>query len=309
MSYFIGIDGGGTKTNCIITDEKLNILAECTGEPSNFLLLGTETVCVNLLMLIDECLTKAGLNYNDISASVLGTTGAGRRNDAEKLESAFIKYCTNKVIELKNFRVESDARIALEGAFSGNAGCILIAGTGSIIFGKDASGNLHRAGGFGRFIGDEGSGYSIAKKGLAAIAKAFDGRGSKTILSEMIKNKFAISSADGLISEVCKNNFNIPSVTPLVFSAAEKNDAVCMKILEEESDELMLHITAMSDKLNEKPLNISFTGSLINNYNVFSKMLLNKIKNSAIDVIVKKPDHSAAAGAVIFAQNFFKNNI
>jgi N-acetylglucosamine kinase-like BadF-type ATPase len=308
MSYYIGIDGGGTKTNCVITDDNLSILAECTGEPSNFLLLGTETVCVNLLILIDECLTKAKLNYDDISATVLGTTGAGRRSDAEKMETAFTKYCAGKVVEIKNFHVDSDARIALEGAFSGNPGSILIAGTGSIMFGKDASGKIQRTGGFGRYIGDEGSGYSVGRKGLAAVARSFDGRGGKSILAGMLAAKFSIASADALITSVYRNNFDIPSVAPLVLAAAEKNDQACLKILEEETGELMLHITTMCEKLNEKPLNVSFTGSLINNSNVFSRMLIKKVKDCPVEINIKKPDFSPAVGAVIFAKNYFAGN-
>ena len=308
MAYFIGIDGGGTKTNCIIADENLNIIAESTGEASNFLLLGTETVCVNLLLLIDECLTAAGLNYDDIAATVLGTTGAGRKNDAQKLEAAFIKYCAGKVVELKNFTVESDARIALEGAFSGMPGCILIAGTGFIIFGKDASGKIHRAGGYGRLIGDEGSGYSIARKGLAAAAREFDGRGGKTILTGSLAEHFSISSPEELISAVYRNNFNIPSVAPLVLAAAKENDPACMRILDEESDELVLHITTMAEKLNERPLNVSFIGGLLSEKNVYSEMLQRKIKDSPQDIIIKNPDRQPAAGAAIMAKNLLKGS-
>jgi N-acetylglucosamine kinase-like BadF-type ATPase len=304
MSYFIGIDGGGTKSTCVIADERLNVLAEFTGEPTNFLLLGTETVCVNLLSLIEECLDHAKLNYDDISATVLGTTGAGRRSDAEKMETAFVKYCAGKIIELKKFHVESDARAALEGAFSGNPGSILIAGTGSIMFGKDDRGDIHRTGGFGRFIGDEGSGYSISRKGLSAVARAFDGRGGKTLLTGMLAEQFSITTADELIIAVYRNNFEIPSAASLVLAAAEQNDPVSVRILEEESDELILHITTMADKLNVRPLNISFTGSLISHDNIFSRMLQRKIKDSSADVIIKNPDHSPAIGAVIYAKNY-----
>ncbi len=84
------------------------------------------------------------------------------------------------IVPIKKFVVESDARVALEGAFSGNPGSILIAGTGSIMFGKDSKGNIHRVGGFGRILGDEGSGFHIARSGLTAVAKQFDGRGERT---------------------------------------------------------------------------------------------------------------------------------
>ena len=185
MKYLIGIDGGGTKTHCIITNLEGNCLYECFSSPSNFLILGTQKVSETILVLVDECKTKLKINYKDVECILIGTTGAGRRSDAERLENDFNNFVKSKNIEIKNFRVESDARIALEGAFSGKPGSILIAGTGSIMFGKDADGSIHRVGGFGRFIGDEGSGYSIGRKALTAIAKEFDGRGSKTILTSL----------------------------------------------------------------------------------------------------------------------------
>ncbi|MFO7447762.1 MAG: BadF/BadG/BcrA/BcrD ATPase family protein [Ignavibacteriaceae bacterium] len=305
MKYYIGIDGGGTKTDCVITDENLNILHKCSGGPSSFLILGTETVSENILHLINECKTKLKIDYTDISAIVLGTAGAGRRSDAERLEKAFNEYCASQLVEIKNFHVESDARVTLEGAFSGKPGSILIAGTGSIIFGKDAAGNIHRAGGFGRYIGDEGSGYSIGRKGLTAAAKSFDGRGGDTILTQLISDKFGITKQDELIIEVYRNNFDIASAAPLVFAAAEQNDPAAVKIIEEEVNELILHITAMAGKINAQVLQVCLTGSIITHDNIFSRTFLAKIKDSFTNVNIRQPEHPPAIGAVLIGREFY----
>src|SRR5690606_29897674 len=185
MKYLIGIDGGGTKTKCILTDSSRKILFECSGGPSNFLIIGTEVVCNTLAKLVSDCRNFLNDDSDEFYV-VLGTTGAGRRSDADTMENAFKDFCKINSIAIKEFKVESDARIALEAAFSGNPGSILIAGTGSIMFGKDARENIHRVGGFGRFIGDEGSGYSIGRKGLIAVSRAYDGRGGKTILQDLL---------------------------------------------------------------------------------------------------------------------------
>jgi N-acetylglucosamine kinase-like BadF-type ATPase len=136
VKYLIGMDGGGTKTKCILTDFELNTIFETTGGPSNFLMLGNEKVSETILDLIKECVENQKISIDDIKAVVLGTTGGGRRSDAESLEISIQKSAKLKYIALNKFRVESDARIALEGAFSGKPGSILIAGTGSIMFGK-----------------------------------------------------------------------------------------------------------------------------------------------------------------------------
>jgi N-acetylglucosamine kinase-like BadF-type ATPase len=302
MKYLIGIDGGGTKTKCIVTDFDLKQLYEATGGPSNFLVFGTDKVSENISNLLDDCTKNLNCSFDDLASIVLGTAGAGRRNDAEMMERSFINYLNSKNKSVKNFRVESDARISLEGAFSGKPGSILIAGTGSIMFGKDAKGNIHRVGGFGRYIGDEGSGYSIGKKGLNALSKFYDGRGKLTMLSKLVANHFKISDTESLITAVYKNNFDIASVAQQVIYAAKKDDPVCLKIVEEEVDELILHIIAMKEKINQNIMDISFTGSLITTDNFFSRSLLKKIKKQLPQVNVKEPDHSPAMGAIFIAK-------
>lgn len=302
MKYFIGIDGGGTKTHCIVTDVKLNHLFECFGGPSNFLMLGTEKVCETIFELLEKARNEVKFTYDQVESVVIGTTGAGRRSDAEKLESAFLIYLQKQKINLKDFYVESDARIALESAFSGHPGSILIAGTGSIMFGKDEQGAIHRVGGFGRFIGDEGSGFMIGKKGLIAVSKNFDGRGKNTILNDLLKQKFNIDSPELLITEIYKNNFDIASFAPIVLEAAEKGDEVALRILEEETDELILHFKAMKKKLKTEIMNVSFIGGIISNKNIFSDLLSRKIINDLPGVNVKIPDYEPPYGAILLAK-------
>lgn len=301
MSYLIGMDGGGTKTACIATDLEGNILHECTGGPSNFIMIGTETVSEMIFNLVTECKNKLNAEYSDFKSILLGTTGAGRRPDAERLENSFSEYTRAKGISLP-FHVESDARIALEGAFSGKPGSILIAGTGSIMFGKDALGAIHRVGGFGRFIGDEGSGYSIGRKGLNRLAKTLDGRGEKTVFSDLVAERFNISTPEKLINEVYKNNFDIASVAPLVIEAAEKGDKACSVILEEESTELVEHICAMMKKINEPELSISFIGGIISSDNYFAHLFRKKVASATPNVKIKNADYPPAMGAVIMAK-------
>lgn len=302
MKYLIGVDGGGTKSKCVITDFDLKPLFEVTGGASNFLMLGTDKVAETILSLIIQCVNHLNISYEDIAAIVLGTTGGGRRNDAEELERAITHLAAHKRIPLKNFRVESDARIALEGAFSGKPGSILIAGTGSIMFGKDKAGNIHRVGGFGRFIGDEGSGFRLGQKGLSLVAKEFDGRGNKTLISELLKEKFKIDSPENLITEIYRNNFDIASVAPLVIEAAEKGDNPAQTIIESEADELILHIDSMRKKLKEKKLFLALIGSLITTENYYSFRFREKVVQRFDDVVIKDAENPPEIGAAIMAK-------
>jgi N-acetylglucosamine kinase-like BadF-type ATPase len=302
VKYLIGMDGGGTKTKCVLTDLNLNPIYETTGSASNFLVIGTETVSETILNLIEESASSQKIPLEDIEAVVLGTTGGGRRNDAELLEQKIFEDAKQKSIPINKFRVESDARIALEGAFSGKAGSILIAGTGSIMFGKDEAGEIHRVGGFGRYIGDEGSGYRIGRKGLNAAARFLDGRAKSTRIVDLLDQEFSISSSEQLITEVYRNNFNIASVAPLVFDAAESGDKTAQRILEDEADELLLHISAMKIKLNVDILKVSLIGSILTTANYFSYLFNEKVVRRHNDVKIMEAEHSPEYGAALMAK-------
>ena len=301
MKYIIGMDGGGTKTICAISDLKGNILYKCSGGPANFLAFGVNDVSQNIFNLIGKCVQELKINFSDIKAVLIGAAGGGRRDDAEMLENGIISLLKVNNIEIESIIVESDAIVALEGAFPGKPGSILIGGTGSIMFGKDKNGNTYRVGGFGRIIGDGGSGYSIGKKGLFAISRDFDGRGEHTLITELASAKFNFVSSENLIREVYKNSFDVASMTPVVLSAAEKNDQIALRIIDEESDELILHIESMIRKTNQPNLDVAFIGGLISNDNIFSKSLKEKISNKIPAVNIVLPEYPPEEGAIFLA--------
>jgi len=302
VKYLIGMDGGGTKTKCVLTDIDLNPIYETVGGPSNFLVIGTEKVSETILNLLNDCTSSKNISSSEIEAIVLGTTGGGRRNDAELLEKKIFEDVKQKSISINKFRVESDARIALEGSFSGKEGSILIAGTGSIMFGKDEAGEIHRVGGFGRYIGDEGSGYRIGRIGLNAVARYYDGRAKSTKIADLLEQEFSISTSEQLITEVYRNNFNIAAAAPLVFEAAESGDKIAQRILEDEANELMLHINAMKLKLNVQLLKVSLIGSLLTTANYFSYLFNEMVIRKFNDVKIMEAEHSPEFGAALMAK-------
>jgi N-acetylglucosamine kinase-like BadF-type ATPase len=308
MKYLIGIDGGGTKTKCIVADLNLKPIYECTSGSSNLLINDFQTVAITISKLLEKCKKNIYSDYKSIASIVLGTAGAGRKRDAKNFENKFLSYIKDEGITLQQFKVESDARIALEGAFSGKPGGILISGTGSIMFGKDSKGNIHRVGGFGRFIGDEGSGYSIGRKGLSALSKFYDGRGKATLLSKLVSKQYKISNEEKLITAVYSQHLDIASVARQVLYAAMKGDPVCIKILEEEANELILHIIALKKKLKQSSFNIALFGSVIANDNYFSKIFLNKIKERLPEINVIDPEHSPAMGAVLMSKKLLRQS-
>lgn len=302
MSLFIGIDGGGSKTKCVVCDDSLKIIYETQSGPSNFLTIGTKKVSETILNLILDCTEALNISLSQINRIVLGTTGAGRENDALKLEQAVYEETSATELTPNSFKVVSDARIALEGAFSSLPGSILIAGTGSIMFGKDKEGRIHRVGGFGRLIGDEGSGLTIGRKGINLLAKYYDGRIQGSLLTNKIENQFDISNHEQLISKVYSDELKIQKIAPLVMEAAAEGDDLCNAILDSETDELLMHIVSMSKKLNEESMKLVFIGGTITNDNIYSKMLREKIKLFLPQIIIQQPDYPPEIGAVILAK-------
>jgi len=302
MKYLIGIDGGGTKTDCAIADLSGKIIRQSAGKPSNFLVIGVKEAVENLFALIEENLFALEGDFSNVKQIVIGVAGAGREEDAMILEKGFKDFADQEGIHFKGVKVLSDAHIALEGAFPNSAGCILIAGTGSILFGKDESGNIHRVGGFGRLIGDEGSGYSIGRKALNAVSKATDGRGEETLISELLDAKMNSEASKNIINKVYKEKLDVASIAKIVIEAAEEGDPIAEDILDEEADELVLHIRSLTNKIQTDKLSVAFSGSLIDNKNYYSDLLKRKIKSTLPNVKVIQPAFPPLSGAILFAK-------
>jgi N-acetylglucosamine kinase-like BadF-type ATPase len=223
------------------------------------------------------------------------------------IQKVFTEYSTHRGVTFNCFKVESDAVIALEGAFPGKPGCILIAGTGSILFCKDNQGRTHRVGGFGKLLGDEGGGYSIGKKGLKVISKELDGRSDISIILKLSAKKFGINSPEKLIEEVYINKMEISAVAPIVLKAAEQGDKESLKIIDEESEELVLHILAMIKKVGKPALNVALVGGLINHDNIYSRTLRKKMILEIPGVNIKEPEYTPAMGAILMAKKILSS--
>ncbi|MFA6469608.1 MAG: BadF/BadG/BcrA/BcrD ATPase family protein [Bacteroidota bacterium] len=305
-TYIIGIDGGGSKTHAIIADQRGTILAEHFAGPSNFHIVGVEKASETIFALIEMCCDSVGCKAQHVDSVICGLAGAGRIDDQKRMTVGIKKRAGLEKIVLKSIVIESDARIALEGAFKGGAGIILIAGTGSIAFGKDSRGRIHRVGGWGRVIGDEGSGYAIGRMGLTAVTRQLDGRGEKTRLSLLIAQEFGMTGHLEIIQNVYRDSFDIASVAPLVMKAAKKNDAVCKAIIENAVIELAWHIQVAAEKLSsssskkvKEKIRVSFIGGLIANDTILSRLLTVYLDENFPVIEIIPPAASPAYGAIV----------
>ncbi|HVN47212.1 MAG TPA: BadF/BadG/BcrA/BcrD ATPase family protein [Bacteroidota bacterium] len=304
--YIIGIDGGATKTTATLCAFDTTILAEAQGESSNIQMVGVEHAAEIVLALVHQCCHTVGCTISEIGAIVAGIAGVGRAADQQQLFDAIAALAQKKQLPFPPLGIESDARIALEGAFSGKPGIIVIAGTGSIVLGSDANGAVHRSGGWGRSIGDEGSGYAIGREAFRVVAKVLDGSKIKTRLTKLFAHQLQFNSQEAIIQAVYRNNFDLASVVPLVLEAAAANDAVAKNILTHAALELIETIALTANSFptpNKERIPLSFAGSLLTNDNFYSRKVRATLKRTLPQLSPHMAEASPVIGAVLMAKD------
>jgi len=242
--HVLGIDAGGTKTVCLLADERGTIVSEGRGAGANLQSSG-ELAVEKVLHEVME--TAIGDRAITPTAICLGIAGVDREND-ERIVRAIMRRIGYK----SRILVVNDALIALVAGAEDSPGIVVIAGTGSIVYGRNANCDAARAGGWGHIIGDEGSGYWIGREALAAIMRAVDGRGPATKLAEDVLAHFAIADTSGLPRIVYDRDLprvSVAALGPIVQRASQRGDAVATRILERAADELVLAARSVAAKL------------------------------------------------------------
>jgi N-acetylglucosamine kinase-like BadF-type ATPase len=196
--YYLGIDGGGTKTTCAVGDES-QLLATALAGPSNIVRVGDSQTRESLEQAVRQACTAAGITPAQVARTCIGGSGAAHPESAAKIGHILAAILPTPI------DVVGDMQIALEAAFDTGPGVVVIAGTGSIAYGRDPQGNTLRAGGWGFAVGDEGSAHWIGRAAITAVLRAAD-RSSETF-EDFTKN----SSLAAALLEA----WNVTSLTDL----------------------------------------------------------------------------------------------
>ncbi len=298
---FLGVDGGGTKTNVAIMNEAREIVAEGSGGPSNPLRVGVETAVANIAKAIDVACDIDGVSRGDIVAATLGIAGVRRQDIRERMRESFaMRFRVRKTLVL------TDADIALYGTTLGKAGLVVIAGTGSICIGVNDEGEKFIAGGWGPLAGDEGGGRGIAGEALHAVAKASDGRGPLTKLSERAAKYFRASNVDNLIGAIYApqmDNTRIAGFARLVVETAVEGDKVAVEILRDAGHELGTAAVAVIKKLGlaKKKIPIGCVGSVFNAGKLLTEPMTEIVKRVAPKAYLMEPLMPPAHAAALMA--------
>src|SRR5438128_1614773 len=218
--HVLGIDAGGTKTVCLLADERGMIVSEGRGPGANLLAageLGVEKVLHEVMetAIGDRAITPAAI--------CLGIAGVDREDEART-----VRAIMRRIGYKSRTLVVNDALIALVAAAGDAPGVVIIAGTGAIVYGRNAAGEAARAGGWGHMIGDEGSGYWIGREALSAVMRAADGRGPQTALRDEILAHFAVADVSRLprfVYDRAHPRMAVAALGPLIQRVSEQGDA------------------------------------------------------------------------------------
>ncbi len=233
MGFFLGIDGGGSKTECVLADEAGTILARAMGGGANLGRVSPDQLRATVSSCVERLREAIGLPVIIADAVCAGLAGISRPRAREFAESVL-----TTLLRPHRLYLVGDMEIALEAAVGSGPGVVLVAGTGSIAYGRGADGRTARAGGLGAEAGDEGSGYDIGRRALEA-ALAASGVGRPSQLAEVFQKRLG-PEAQVQLSTLLEagDPASLAVLVTVVARAAQAGDADARTILEQAADAL-----------------------------------------------------------------------
>jgi N-acetylglucosamine kinase-like BadF-type ATPase len=285
---FLGIDGGGTKTAAWLGSRSptetgaLRVVGRGASGPSNPRTIGFEAAFGNLRAAISNAFEMAGLPMGPVEDACLCIAGAGRPSEQERLS----KWIETESIA-RRYRLAMDVEAVLAAVPKvpeSTGGIALIAGTGSIAWGKNRQGHTARCGGWGPLLGDEGSGYAIAIQGLQATCRAADGRCQDSALLAAFLRTLDCARPEQLIEWIYDpqtKREEIASLSQVVFECAT-HDETATRIVQQAARELGLAIRTVAAKLrlNQDAYHLALAGGVLCHHREFVDWVLQSLREN-----------------------------
>lgn len=295
--YFLGIDGGGTKTELVLTDEEGNVINTLKTSTCNPVDIGLDKAKKVLKNAIYEVCRDVSFSSVYCFAGIAGGTSADMQ---EKLKAFFEEF------GFKGFSNDSDNKNIIESGLGDSDGMTVIMGTGVCVYIRK-DGKYSRVAGWGYFIDNGGSGYNLGRDALNAYFQAYDKTGPETMLTEEI-DKIYSGGPQKLIGYIYSGGKKaVASFAPAVFSALEKGDKIAEKILKSNTDEVVKFIEVAYKTFGEGKIPVVLAGGLTS-----QKSVIDNIKNSLVNVDrydIKTLDKAPVYGAVSIAKKLKKEVI
>jgi N-acetylglucosamine kinase len=298
MFHVIGIDAGGTKTVCLLADNQGAIISRAQGAGANLQSLGE----LQVEKVVHEVMDQA-IGDRDIVPAIIciGIAGVDRPDD-----HAIVRGIMRRIGFKARIVIVNDALIALEAGVPGQPGIVVISGTGSIAYGRNAAGEAARSGGWGYVLGDEGSGYWIGRAALRAVLRAADHRGPTTVLTPMLLEHFAVPQPQALLHQVYHQNLKPAAISALaacVQRAILEGDEAALAILRGAANELEGAALSVGRRLGllQEPFSFILSGGIFRAVPSLQQELARRFPASAPLSTTKLIDREPAEGALTFA--------
>ena len=298
--FYIGIDSGGTKLELMFADTDLKIISEHTFKGFHYSLNGLDKTSEKLSEYINEALKKKKLSLKNCEGICFGIAGAREDADRRRLKNKFISR-----LKFKNIIVTTDAMNAVYGALNGEDGMILISGTGSVLYGKHNN-KFHRVGGWGRILGDQGSGYWLGHSALRMITPEYDfPNAKKSYLLKAIEKDHGITK-ENIVDYTFNGKVEIQRIAETVIKCAEKKDKNSLLLTDIAADGLFYHVeTYLKVSKVKAKIDLALIGSIVENKNPVSQKFISRVKKEFKNVIIIPKNNSSTYGAILLCKKTF----
>lgn len=300
-NWVIGIDGGGTRTRALLADEQGNTLGMGEAGTSNPLVHGISAAQHELDAAIARAFAHAQSSRERVAAMCMGLGGAGRAREQQELAAWAREHLAQRV------EVVNDGQIVLAAGTPDNWGVAVIAGTGSLQWGRNPDGEIARAGGWGYVMGDEGSAYDVARQALRAATQYADGRGEKTELLNAILEFWHLSAPQDLVPQVYRAGLTHKDIAKLaqpVVDCAARGDTVAQNLVRGAADALAHGVAAVARSLQmaDNPFPLALTGGLLLNAVFLRQVFFDELRKHQCVCEPVELVHHPVQGAVRLAQ-------
>jgi len=304
VAYYLGLDGGGSKTTCVVADDSA-LLATALSGPSNITRVGNDRAREALHQAIRDACVAAKINPSQLQHSCVGAAGAGREEIAKLVREMVAEVIPGKV------SVVGDMQIALHAAFGDGPGVIVIAGTGSIAYGRDAEGKTARAGGWGFAVSDEGSAHWIGRMAVASILRQVDELGARrsvqpaSRLFQEVRSTWRVESYEEL-ARAANQRSNFAELLPAVTAAANAGDELAEEVLTRAGRELgeLARIVLLTLFPNDtSPKSVAMVGGVFRHANQTREVFCSEIQAAHRHVSVSSKIVEPVSGALQLARN------
>jgi N-acetylglucosamine kinase-like BadF-type ATPase len=301
--FFLGVDGGGTKTRFALLDEHRKFVGETTLGTTYHPDVGVDGVRGVLAHGVAQITSNAGIDAAQLAYAFFGLPAHGE----DSAVTPALDALPRAILGHDRFAVGNDMVCGWAGSLAAEDGINIVAGTGSIGYGQRGT-RAARAGGWGEAFSDEGSAYWIAMQGLNAYSRMSDGRLPKGPLHALINESLELANDLDLCAHVygenAKSRGELAQLSPLVSRAAELGDEQALNIFRRAGEELARIAEALRRQLgfsDGEQVRLSYSGGAFAAGDVLMSPFKQALAAASPSFELRPPVHEPHIGAALYA--------